>query len=90
LLIELFQEEGRQATAFAHWISRYVFLIKGLIDIGARICPGDFPQYFTITPNPHLNKKEKIHQEGVRFTLFQNYGQQYNSLGYYFGGDIVC
>jgi len=58
-LIELFQEEGRQATAFAHWISRYVFLIKGLIDVGAQTCPGDFPQYFTITPNPHLNKKRE-------------------------------
>jgi hypothetical protein len=58
-LIELFQEEGRQAIASVHWISRYVVLIKGFIDVGARICPGDFPQHFIITPIPHSNRKRE-------------------------------
>jgi hypothetical protein len=55
----LFREDGRRVIAFVHWINRYVVLIKGLIDVGTRICPGDFPQYLTITPIPHSIRKRE-------------------------------
>ena len=48
------------------------------------------PNILQLPPFRIQIKKEKIHQEGVLFTLFQNYGLQYNSLGHHFGGDIVC